>query len=142
MKHSKAKLFLLYIGSFLTSVAPLTAVLIAKWDTYTGSSPASAFKLCTGGAMVAVFVFLKVVGKLKVPRGIVLFGTIFVMCYLLQAILSDLLLLSGMALAGEAADCAIFQWQIKNYKTSIEENKKADLIAEKIDEKLRRIGRV
>lgn len=141
MKHSKVKLAFLYIGSFAVSVAPLLAVLVARWDRYT-ATPSQAFKLCAGGAMVLVFVFLKVVGKMKMPRGIVLFGIIFVLTYFLQSVLQDLLLLSGMALAGEAADCAIFQWQIKNLKAKMAGEKTADIISQKIDETLQKyVGR-
>ena len=63
--------------------------------------------------------FLKVIGKLQMPRRIVLFGIVFVMAYLLQALMNDLILLSGMALAGEVLDMLFFQYFIKKTKEKI-----------------------
>lgn len=108
----KTRLVFLYIGSFLVSIAPLLVVLILRWDNYT-KTPGDTVKLCFGGAICLFFVFLKVIGKLKMPRRIVLFGVVFVMAYLLQALMDDLILLSGMALAGELLDLLCFQHFIK-----------------------------
>lgn len=129
----KTRLVFLYIGSFLVSIAPLLVVLILRWDNYT-KTPGDTVKLCFGGAICLFFVFLKVIGKLKMPRRIVLFGVVFVMAYLLQALMNDLILLSGMALAGELLDLLCFQHFIKKMKENILIEKTADATTSKVEE--------
>ena len=87
----RLRLVLLYIGSFIVCVAPLLVCFIVNWDKYT-KTPGDTVKLCIGGVIAVFFLFLKVIGQLKMPRRIVLFGIVFVMAYLLQAILDDLML--------------------------------------------------
>lgn len=90
-----------------------------------------------------LFLFMKVVGKLKMPRRIVLYGIVFTMAYLLQAILSDLVLLSGMALVGEFLDSICFQNAIKNTKEKIYVGKTADATTAQVEEVIKKyIGRV
>ena len=84
----KLRLVFLYIGSFIVSIAPLLVILIIRWDNYT-KTPGDTVKLCVGGVLCLFFVFLKVIGKLQMPRRIVLFGIVFVMAYLLQALMND-----------------------------------------------------
>ena len=95
----KLRLVFLYIGSFLVSIAPLVICLAFNWGDYT-KTPGDTVKLSLGGIILATLVFMKVIGKLKMPRRIVSFGIVFVMAYLLQAVLQDILLLTGMALLG------------------------------------------
>lgn len=138
----KGKLTFLYIGSFLVSISPLIILLALKWGEYT-KTPGDTVKLCIGGILVIFFVFLKVIGKLRINRRIVLFGVIFIMSYLLQAVLRDLVLLSGMALAGEVLDCILFQRAIRKTKESILIDKTSDATAGKVEEAIKKyIGRV
>ena len=142
MKKMKCKLFFLYIGSFLVSIAPLVTVLWVRWGVYT-KKPEDTVKLCIGGLICLLFIFLKVVGKLKMPSRIVLFGVVFALVYLLKAILDDLLLLSGMAFAGEFLDMLFFQRAIRLTKESILIDKTSTATAEKIEEVMKKyIGRV
>ena len=138
----RLRLVLLYIGSFIVCVAPLLVCFIVNWDKYT-KTPGDTVKLCIGG-LIAVFVlFLKVIGQLKMPRRIVLFGIVFVMAYLLQVILDDLMLLSGMALAGEFLDFVCFQRAIRITKENILVGKTADATTAQVEEVLKKyIGRV
>lgn len=133
----KVRLVFLYIGSFIISIAPLLAILGIRWNKYT-ATPADTVKLCAGGVICLVLVFLKVIGKLKIPRRIVLFGIVFVMTYLLQSILNDLLLLSGMALAGELLDFVCFQRAIRITKENILIGKTADATTQKVEEVLKK----
>ena len=57
-------------------------------------------------------------GKLRLPSRAALFGIIFVMCYLLEAIIDDLLILSFLALVGELLDaiCQLFLRRMKKKK--------------------------
>lgn len=63
-----------------------------------------------------------------------LFGVVFVMAYLLQALMNDLILLSGMALAGELLDLLCFQHFIKKMKENILIEKTADATTSKVEE--------
>lgn len=114
--NPKLKYILLVIGSFLVSCAPLATVLVAKWDVYTAHSYGGTFKLCVGGALALIFMVMKVVGKLRLPRRIILFAAVFAFSILLEAVLLDLKLLSGMALLGEALDLMLFQPFLKKYR--------------------------
>ena len=109
------KIVILYIGSLLFSVAPLVMTMTINRGEYFGT-PAETLKLCTGGMIATVFIVFKVIGHLKMPSGITLYGVIFVMAYLLEALLNDLMLLSGMALLGEIVDAVIFRPLIKKHK--------------------------
>lgn len=138
----RLRLVLLYIGSFIVCVAPLLVCFFVNWDKYT-KTPGDTVKLCIGGVIAVFFLFLKVIGQLKMPRRIVLFGIVFVMAYLLQAILDDLMLLSGMALAGEFLDFVCFQRAIRITKENILVGKTADATTAQVEEVLKKyIGRV
>lgn len=135
-------LILLYIGSFLSSVLPLIICVGVNFDKYT-KTPGDTVKLCIGGVIALIFLFLKVIGKLKMPRRIILFGLVFIMTYLLQAILNDLILLSGMALIGELLDFIFFQRAIKNTKERIVIGKTADATTHQVEQVLKKyVGRI
>ena len=127
----------LTLGSLLALTAPVAAVLIAKWESYTSYTYAGSLRLGTGGILAAVVLSLSLLGKLKRPRGIVLMTAIFGFCWLLQAILADLLLLSGMALLGETVYVIFFQTALKRMRERAEEERAAEATARKVDEVLR-----
>ena len=79
-----------------------------------------------------IFVLLKVIGKLKLPSRSAFFAIIFMLSYLLQAILDDLLIFSFLALVGEVLDMAVCI-PIKRIKQKAEIDKVAEATAEKID---------
>lgn len=137
----KLRLVFLYIGSFIVSIAPLVFCFAWNWDDYT-KTPGDTVKLSLGGIILFTLVFMKVIGKLKMPRRIVSFGIVFVMAYLLQAVLKDLLLLSGMALLGEFIDYVFFQKAIKRAKENILVGKTADVTTAQVEEVIKKyIGR-
>lgn len=140
-KNLKARLVFLYIGSFIVSIAPLVFCFAWNWGDYT-KTPGDTVKLSLGGIILFTLVFMKVIGKLKMPRRIVSFGIVFVMAYLLQAVLKDLLLLSGMALLGEFIDYVFFQKAIKRTKENILVGKTADVTTAQVEEVIKKyIGR-
>lgn len=142
MSHSKFKLALLYVCSFLASTLPLLIVIVSKWDTYT-KTPSDTIKITIGGILGLFFIFLKAVGKLKIPSRIILFAAIFVMAYLLQSLLDDIILLSGMALLGEVIDFFVFQRMIKVSRENITTQKTADATSAKVEEIIKKhLGRV
>lgn len=112
-------------------MAPLVITFIINREKYL-TTPADTFKLCTGGLIAVGIIALKAIGKLKVPRGITLYGIVFALAYLLEELLKDLMLLSGMALLGEIVDAAIFRPLITRTKEKISINKHADATTEKV----------
>ncbi len=136
-KKLKVRLVFLYIGSFLISIAPLVVVLALNWGDYT-KPPGDTVKLCFGGVFALFLICLKVIGKLKMPRRIIFFGVVFLLAYLLQAVLADIILLSGMALAGELIDLLCFQKPIKTTKENIVIEKTSDATATKVEEVMKK----
>lgn len=136
-KKLRVRLVFLYIGSFIISIAPLVVVLVLNWGDYT-KTPGDTVKLCFGGVFALFLIFLKVIGKLQMPRRIVFFGILFLLVYLLKALLDDILLLSGMALVGELIDLLCFQRPIKVTKENIMIEKTSDAIANKVDETIKK----
>lgn len=139
----KIKLLILRVCSFLVSIAPLAIVFALRWGTYT-KEPSDTIKLTIGSVIIVIFLIMKVAGKLKMPRRIVTFGIVFVMSYLLKNIMDDIILISGMALAGEFVDYVAFQYPIKKLKEKITIEKTADATAEKIEQVMKKYvgGRV
>lgn len=138
----KLRLVLLQIGSFLCSVAPLAICLILKWDKYT-TTPDKTVKLCLGGILVVVFIALKALDKLKISSAIVVYGAVFALAYLLESLLTDLMLLSGMALLGELLDVIFFKHAIKTCKENILIGKTAAATSAQVEDVLKKyVGRV
>ena len=79
--HTKFKLALLYVCSFLASTLPLLFVIINKWDHYT-QAPSDTIKITVGGIIGLFFLFLKAIGKLKMPSRIIFYAVIFVTHFL------------------------------------------------------------
>ena len=135
-------IWFLQVASFLASSAPLAICIILNWDKYTGT-PDQTVKLCFGGALGALLIALKAVGKLKIPSAIACYGIVFIMAYLLDRILTDLMLLSGMALLGELLDIIFFSKAIKNTREQILVGKTADATATQVEEVFKKYaGRV
>ena len=100
------KIFILYLASFLVSVAPLFTYLMIHRDRYF-CTKYDAIKLFSGGIIIAFMIILKTLKKLKIPSGVFLFGLICVLSYLLTPIIRDLTVLSFLALVGEIGDLII-----------------------------------
>jgi hypothetical protein len=140
--HTKFKLAMLYVCSFLASTLPLLFVIINRWDHY-AQAPSDTIKITIGGLIGLFFLFLKAIGKLKMPSRIILFSVIFVMAYLLKNLLDDIILLSGMALLGEVIDFFVFQRMIKITRENIIVSKTADATTAKVEEMIKKhLGRV
>lgn len=138
----RARLMFLYIGSFVACIFPLIACFAANWSKYT-EAPGESIRLCIGGSIAAFLLLLKVVGRLRMPRRVVAYGVVFVLAYLLQAILDDLVLLSGMALVGELLDLVCFQRAIRRTKEKLIIGKTAEVTATQVEEVIKKyIGRV
>lgn len=132
MKKMKNKLVILTLLSFIVSVLPLACVIGFNWNVYVQTT-SDAVKLTCGGVIALFLIFMRVIGKLRIPNKFVLLGSVFLMSYLLQAIIQDLTILSGMALLGEVLDCLLFQTPIKKLREAILIEKTADATSSKIE---------
>lgn len=143
VRRLKCKKLLLQLLSFVFSIAPLAAVFFRGSERYV-SSVADAVKISLGGVMIVIFIALKSLGKLKIPRRITGFAIAFVMCYLFASVLPDLLLITGAALAGEVIDVLIFTPWIARVEKKILVEETADATAGKVEEILQQYigGRV
>ena len=100
--------------SYLILVSPVLTVLLLKWDSYTEfSGYGGKLKLTAGGVIALGLIFMMMLGKLKLPRGIIIAGAVFALTWMLEAILADLKLLTGMFLLGETLYYIFFQTTLK-----------------------------
>ena len=128
----KVKLVFLQIFSFLFSITPLAVAVFINRAKYF-STPEESVKLGIGAVIAAVFILMKVLAKIKIPRRIVTYGIVFAMAYFLESILADLLLLSGMAFLGEFVDLIFFQKSINRTREAISNEKIADVTAVQVE---------
>lgn len=122
------KIILLYILSFVASCAPVTVYFCINHDKYIMTVP-DKIKLGLGAAFVAVIVVLKLLGKLKVNSRITVFAIVFLLSYLLEAVLQDLLVFSFLALVGEIADTIIMVF-VRRMKAKLLLEKSAEINAQ------------
>ena len=143
MAKQKIKLYLLYALSFIVAVAPLVITFAINFDKYT-ATVAETVKLTVGGIIVLVLLFLKTIGRLSTPKGIVGPLIAFMLTVMLEAILHDLALLLGMYLLGEAIDLICLRWYIKKLDDDIKVGKTADATAKQVEEVIKKYngGRV
>ena len=136
----RALIVLLFICSFICSVAPITVYFAVNSEKYI-KSPEDTFKLCLGGLICLCLIMLKVLGKLKLPSSTVAFGFLFLLSYLLKSITDDILIFSFLALVGDLADKIFFAIPISRLKKSIEYERSADVTVRKVDEVMERYFR-
>ena len=136
----RALIVLLFICSFVCSVAPITVYFAVNSGKYI-KSPEDTFKLCLGGLICLCLIMLKVLGKLKLPSSTVAFGFLFLLSYLLKSITDDILIFSFLALVGDLADKIFFAIPISRLKKSIEYERSADVTVRKLDEVMERYFR-
>lgn len=134
----KSKIPLLYCLSFVLSVLPVSIYFFVNSDRYIKTIP-DRIKITAGLVILSVIVILKVIGKLKMPSRTVLFGFVFIMCFLLGRVLNDLIVFSFLALVGEILD-SICQIYIRRERERILTEKAANATADKLEKILN--GRV
>lgn len=131
------RLAVLYVASFLTSVLPLIICFVVNADKYI-KTPSDAIRLCTGGAIAGILMLFATIGKLPVPRRITGLGVALIIAYLMQNILSDLILLLAMALLGELINCIFFSRAIRLTRENILIGKTADVTATQVEEVIKK----
>jgi hypothetical protein len=122
----KMKIPLLYVLSFLCSVMPVLIYFVLNHEAYISTTP-ERIKLLFGGILAVSIVITKMLGVFKINSGIMLFSLVFVFSYLLEGIISDLLIFSFLALVGEVLAFIVRQ-VIKAEKTKSDEEKTEKMI--------------
>lgn len=100
------KIVCLYLLGFVLSIAPILIYFILNYDRYVKSTY-DGVRLASGGVILACILLLKITGKLKIPSAVSVFGVVFVLSYLLNSIIMDLMIFSFLALLGEACDMVV-----------------------------------
>ena len=113
----RLKIPILYLLSFVLSIAPVGIYFFLNRHRYFVTLP-DKVKITVGLVCLVFIVFLKVMGKFKMPSRAVLFGFVMILCYLMERVLDDLLVFSFLALVGEILDivCQIFIRKAKEEK--------------------------
>lgn len=127
----RVKLCVLQVLSFIVSAAPLAVLLIINLDKYFVTI-AAGVKLAAGGMLVIVLMLLNAFGRLKIPGGVMAYLIVFLLAYLLEAVLADLMLISGAALIGAVVDYIFIRPLVKRARDEIMIGKTADATAEKV----------
>lgn len=104
---------------FVCSIAPVCITCAVNRQEYF-SRPGGGWRLGIGAVICVVLVLLIFFDKIKAPPTVWIFGAVFGVAYLLEAILQDLVLLSGMALVGELIYYAVFRWSAKRMEKKYE----------------------
>lgn len=134
------KITLLHILSVVLSICPVLIFFLINLDYYV-TTRYEGIKLASGGMILLVIVILKVIGKLKIPSGITLYGIMLILSYLLNAIIADLMLFTFLALVGEILS-SICDAVIKSFKKKLEREKTAEITANEIKKVIGGSGRV
>ena len=139
---ARFKIVMLYILSFACSVTPALAFFLINHDKYIKTVP-DKVKITVGLVAIAVILIIKLAGKLKINSKIVVFGIFFLLCYLLESMLNDLIVFSFLALIGEILDLIVMAIIKKSkrdlfIKESAEANAKAN--ADELDKALKRLS--
>ena len=134
------KIVLLHILSVILSICPVVIFFLINLDLYVATRY-EGIKLVSGGVVLLAIVILKVLGKLKIPSGVMLYGIIIILSYLLEAIISDLIIFAFLALVGEILS-SICDAVIKSFKKKLEREKTAEITANEIKKVIGGSGRV
>lgn len=131
MKKTKSNVIWLKLFAFVLSITPILLIIGFNWNEYT-VTVVETIKLSIGAIIAIVFVLLKCIGRLKFPeKRVVGYFIVFVMVFLLEAILNDLLLFSAGALIGELLAMPV-EIKAKAMEREILVDKTADATAKKI----------
>jgi hypothetical protein len=140
MKVKRLKLLPLYLCSFLASALPISIYFFANFDRYVKTTP-QAVRLSIGAALVIMIIGLKALGRLKMPNRVVTFFILFILCYLLDSILNDLVIFLFLAFLGEVLDL-VLQAVIASKNREIEREKYQSEIEKAVEKGLDRVNRV
>lgn len=132
MKNTKSNVIWLKLLAFILSIAPILCIIGFNWSEYT-VTVVETIKLSIGAIIAIIFVLMKCIGRLKFPEKRV-FGylIVFVMVFLLESILNDLLLFSAGALIGEVLAMPV-EYKAKKMEQTLTVDKTAEATAKKLE---------
>ena len=138
----RLRLFLLFLARLAVLTGPLGGIFIANRARYF-ATVAAGVGLAVGGAICVGFVALLLLGVIKPPGTLYMFGFVFLLSYLMKPILADLFLLSGVAFCSKLIDFLVFEPLCRATRERIAIQKAAKTTADELGEVLSRFtGRV
>ena len=115
---TKVKTTGLKLLSILTVAAPIAIVVYSNLDKYVGIIPEEVVlqtvKISAGGIIAIGTAVLAAIGKLQLKFGWVLLGLLFAIFYLIEPIMPDLVLFTGIAFAGTTFNHIFIDGTIEN----------------------------
>ena len=126
------KLLKLYIASFVVSALPLVLLVIFRWNAYVKSVPAGAVRLTLAGIIAAVVLLFKITGHLHIKSHFVWYVGLALFCWLIKAVLGDMMLVFVCAAIGEGLDEIFLQTAIKKVLKERDMNEQAKIIVEQL----------
>ena len=124
----KIKLPLLYALSFILSVAPALVYFLINHERYIETRGESV-RLLLGGVILVAVLVIKALGYLKIKSTLAFFAIVFLLSFLLESIIADLLIFSLLALVGELLAVAV-RFFIKREKDKNGTQKTAQILKE------------
>ena len=137
VKKCKKRLARLSVLGFIFSTLPVVLCLIIKWNDYV-STVGEGVKLAFGAIFSLLCIAVMAIGKLRLPGGFVLFAFVFVISYLLEAVLRDMVLISFLAMVGAAVDSFLFSPLIKRERARLNIEKTADTTTRQVEAVLKK----
>lgn len=139
----KTKDRLLTTASVFTVITPLLVTLGINFNEYFIARGAGV-QVGFGGALAILLVVLLAKDKLTVFKGVWGYLVVFLLAVFLKPIIDDIVLLTGMALTGKAADSIFIQIPLRRVRgargrTEQTESNNSDFI-NMIDERLKQYG--
>lgn len=98
--RAKKKAILFKILAFVFLLLPLTTLIVIKRDTYFAIKGES-IKLSLGLIIALIFALMCLLGKVKKLNGIIILAILEVICFLLQSLMNDILIIIPCAIVGE-----------------------------------------
>ncbi len=106
--HLRLRLFAMFLLRMTVLVGPLCTVFAINRERYF-ATVAEGVSLAIGGGICVLFVMLLVLGVIKPPGALYMFGLVFLLSYLMKPILADLFLLSGIAFCSKLVDFVVME---------------------------------
>lgn len=140
--NKKTKLRLLQAGSVVSLIAPIGITVACNFETFFATGR-SAFGLTIGGMLLIAFAVLDAIGKMKeklnTNKALWVFAIVFVMSILLEPLILNLKLISGMLLLGEGINVLAFTRQISKIKADMSKEEDRKGVADAIKDALKGI---
>ena len=121
----RAKDNLLSLTSILATITPLAVAVGINFNNYFVHS--AGLQVGFGGMLSLCLLVVMVKGKSSMLKGVWGYLIVFIIATCLKPILDDIVLLTGMALAGKATDSVIVQPQLKKVRRQRANTETADV---------------